>query len=231
VFSVFSVVKFFMRVTSGVFGGRLLRMPRGIRPTQDRVRKSLFDVLGKDVAGRRALDLFAGSGALGVEALSRGAVSALFVDEDAGAVRAILANLEELGLMEEKAEGGRRSLDTPLRGYSGRAEPYAPSSGCKPRIEGRKVDVEVWRADYLQAVRRIEREERAFDLVLLDPPYREGLLPEALRALTGARGVAPSGLVVAEAEARLPAPEVDGLTLIDERVYGGTKLMFWLSQR
>jgi 16S rRNA (guanine966-N2)-methyltransferase len=167
-------------------------MPRGVRPTQDRVRKSLFDVLGKDVAGRRALDLFAGSGALGVEALSRGAVSALFVDEDAGAVRAILANLADLGLMEGQ---------------------------------------EVWRADYRQAVRRIKREGRAFDLVLLDPPYREGLLPEALRALTGAGGVAPSGLVVAEAEARLPAPEVEGLALIDERVYGGTKLMFWLSQR
>lgn len=83
-------------------------MPHGIRPTQDRVRKSLFDVLGKDVADRRVLDLFAGSGALGVEALSRGAASALFVDEDAGAVRAILANLSELGLVEEKAEGGRR---------------------------------------------------------------------------------------------------------------------------
>ncbi|MSS73813.1 MAG: 16S rRNA (guanine(966)-N(2))-methyltransferase RsmD [Candidatus Latescibacteria bacterium] len=214
-----------MRVTSGVFRGRLLRTPRGIRPTQDRVRKSLFDVLGKDVPGRRVLDLFAGSGALGVEALSRGAVSALFVDEDAGAVRAILDNLMDLGLAEEKAKG---SPSICPYGATRDERNRLPRVGPQARIEGQKADVEIWRADYRQAVRRMEREGRAFDLIVLDPPYREGLLPEVLQALTGAGVIAPAGLVVAEAEEGLPAPEADDLALIDERAYGGTKLMFWL---
>ena len=169
-----------------------MRTPKGVRPTQDRVRKGLFDVLGGDVPGRRVADLFAGSGALGIEALSRGAASALFVEEGAGAVRTILANLTDLGLM----------------GDTGRV-------------------AEVWRADYRQALRRARREGRTFDLILMDPPYREGLLPEALVALAGAEVLSREGLVVAEAEARLSAPEVDRLRLIDERVYGGTQLMFW----
>ena len=211
-------------------------MPHGIRPTQDRVRKSLFDVLGKDVADRRVLDLFAGSGALGVEALSRGAVSALFVDEDAGVVRTILANLADLGLMEKQAKGPHPPPSPSLsvygegggiKGLSSRLGEGEVALHPSPSTFAR---VEVWRADYRRAVRRIKGEGRAFDLVLLDPPYREGLLPEALWALTGAGGVAPSGLVVAEAEARLLAPEVNGLTLIDERTYGGTKLMFWVKR-
>lgn len=228
-----------MRVTSGVFRGRLLRAPRGVRPTQDRVRKSLFDVLGKDVPGRRVLDLFAGSGALGVEALSRGASFGLFVDEDAGAVRAILANLADLELIEET--GKRRNGETENRETgkrrSGEAEKKIfPDSPILPfpdsgdgGVQGRRV--EVWRADYRRAVQRMAREGRAFDLIALDPPYREGLLSKILQALTGAGVVAPAGLVVAEAEARLPTPEASDLALIDERVYGGTKLMFWLSQR
>jgi 16S rRNA (guanine966-N2)-methyltransferase len=228
-----------MRVTSGAFRGRLLRTPRGIRPTQDRVRKSLFDVLGKDVPGRRVLDLFAGSGALGVEALSRGAASALFVDEDAGAVRVILSNLADLGLIEQNRGNRQVAKDAKISGKEeGQSHAAsADSSRSSPlswRLGGERFwarpgrGVEVWRADSQRALQRAEREGRAFDLIVLDPPYREGLLPEVLRVLTGTGVVAPAGLVVAEAEARLPTPEADGLTLIDKRVYGGTKLMFWM---
>src|SRR5436190_21269529 len=87
-----------MRVISGIYGGRELVAPKGraTRPTQDRVREALFSILG-DVGGLRVLDLFAGSGALGIEALSRGAASARFVDRDARAVAAIRRNLEAVG--------------------------------------------------------------------------------------------------------------------------------------
>ena len=87
-----------MRVVAGEFKGRPLRAPRGsaTRPTGDKVREALFSMLG-DVSGARVLDLFAGSGALGIEALSRGAASALFVEQDPRAVDAILRNLESLG--------------------------------------------------------------------------------------------------------------------------------------
>jgi 16S rRNA (guanine966-N2)-methyltransferase len=87
-----------MRIVAGEFKGRRLRMPRGAptRPTADRVREALFSMLG-DVTGARVLDLYAGSGALGIEALSRGAESAVFVDRDARAAAAIQANLDAIG--------------------------------------------------------------------------------------------------------------------------------------
>jgi 16S rRNA (guanine966-N2)-methyltransferase len=91
-----------VRVVAGEFRGRRLAAPRGARtrPTADRVREALFSMLG-DVSGARVLDLYAGSGALGIEALSRGAASAVFVERDPRAVAAIERNLESLGLEQE----------------------------------------------------------------------------------------------------------------------------------
>jgi 16S rRNA (guanine966-N2)-methyltransferase len=90
-----------VRVVAGEFRGRRLRAPRGMRtrPTADRVREAVFSMLG-DVTGARVLDLYAGSGALGIEALSRGAASAVFVERDPRAVAAIRDNLRSLGLDE-----------------------------------------------------------------------------------------------------------------------------------
>jgi len=89
-----------LRIVAGRFGGRRLVAPPGTatRPTSDRVREALFSVLGTSVHGARVLDLFAGSGALGLEALSRGAASAVFVDSSARAIAAIRANAEALGV-------------------------------------------------------------------------------------------------------------------------------------
>jgi 16S rRNA (guanine966-N2)-methyltransferase len=88
-----------MRVIAGTYGGRRLQAPPGTdtRPTGDRVREALFSILGERARDARVLDLFAGSGALGIEALSRGAMEATFVDKSAPAIRAITANLEALG--------------------------------------------------------------------------------------------------------------------------------------
>jgi 16S rRNA (guanine966-N2)-methyltransferase len=93
-----------MRIVGGRLSGRTLAAPKreGIRPTADRLREALFNILahayGDPVAGARVLDLFAGTGALGLEALSRGASFALFVD-DGGEARALIrANVEALGL-------------------------------------------------------------------------------------------------------------------------------------
>jgi 16S rRNA (guanine966-N2)-methyltransferase len=90
-----------VRVVAGSFKGRRLAAPRGTRtrPTADRVREALFSMLG-DVGGARVLDLYAGSGALGIEALSRGAGSAVFVERDAKAVAAIERNLAAVGVEE-----------------------------------------------------------------------------------------------------------------------------------
>src|SRR5918997_3509523 len=93
-----------MRIVGGRFRGRTLAAPRtrAIRPTADRLRESLFNILvhGYDdpITGARVLDLFAGTGALGLEAMSRGAAFALFVDDGAEARALIRGNVEALGL-------------------------------------------------------------------------------------------------------------------------------------
>ncbi|HVS28790.1 MAG TPA: 16S rRNA (guanine(966)-N(2))-methyltransferase RsmD [Solirubrobacteraceae bacterium] len=91
-----------MRVVAGRYGGRRLRAPAGAatRPTSDRVREALFAVLGP-VAELRVLDLFAGAGGLGIEALSRGAAEATFVDSAPAAIRALRDNLSLLGIDAE----------------------------------------------------------------------------------------------------------------------------------
>ena len=94
-----------MRVIAGSLGGRRLKAPSGrrTRPTSDRVREALFAMLG-GVSGARVLDLFAGTGALGIEALSRGAEHAVFVEREADAMRVLRENLRALGLSPAVAE-------------------------------------------------------------------------------------------------------------------------------
>jgi len=172
-----------MRVIAGRHGGRRLRAPAGAatRPTSDRVREALFSILGDRVAGAHVLDLFAGSGALGIEALSRGAASATFVDDAPAALRVLRGNLEALG-----------------------------------------EEAEVVHADALRWLRAASRRTRQYDLVLLDPPYRQAatLGPELGAALPGV--LARGALVVAESDRR--APLELGIPVIDDRRYGDTRI-------
>jgi len=112
-----------MRIVAGLYGGRRLVAPAGsqTRPTSDRVREALFSVLGPSVQGARVLDLFAGSGALGIEALSRGARHAVFVDRSHKAIAAVRANLEALGIDADVRPIEARAA---LRTASGRREAY-----------------------------------------------------------------------------------------------------------
>ena len=82
-----------LRISGGAFKGTALSTPRHIRATETKVRQALYNILGQVVAGARVLDAFAGSGALGLEALSRGAAFAAFVDSDTEAILAIRDNL------------------------------------------------------------------------------------------------------------------------------------------
>jgi 16S rRNA (guanine966-N2)-methyltransferase len=118
-------------VIAGSSRGRRLpaRLPAGVRPTADRVREAIFDILGSmgGVAGLRVLDLFCGSGAMGAEALSRGAASVTFVDHDAAALDAVRANLAAVGLGAVDATLVRAELP----GWLGRA-PEADLALCDP---------------------------------------------------------------------------------------------------
>ncbi len=133
-----------MRVIAGTLGGRRLRAPAGraTRPTSDRVREALFSMLG-EIDGARVLDLFAGSGALGIEALSRGAAHAVFVERDAAAAAVLRANLRALGVGRERAEVRRADAQATLRHASRSGEkydlvfidpPYGEASTWSPRL-------------------------------------------------------------------------------------------------
>ena len=186
-----------MRITGGSARGRRLAAPGSgrdlIRPTCDRVREALFNLLGARPRGSRVLDLFAGTGALGIEALSRGAEFALFVDRSLTAGRLIETNLRAC-LAHPAAAFVRLNLAT--------AANLAPlGAGLEPGI--------------------------AFDLVFLDPPYRQHLAERLLPLLEPAGLLAPGALVVVEEHARVDLPAQSGLlTLVDQRRYGETGL--WL---
>jgi 16S rRNA (guanine966-N2)-methyltransferase len=169
-----------MRVIAGTHRGRRLVAPPGTdtRPTSDRVREALFSILGP-LDGELVLDLFAGSGALGIEAVSRGAGDVVFCDVSRSAVDAIRANLHALG-----------------------------------------VQADVVCDDARRVLRNAHTRGAAYDLVFLDPPYREAAQWAAdLSALVPAV-LASDGRVVSESDRR--APLQLELALVDERRYGDT---------
>jgi 16S rRNA (guanine966-N2)-methyltransferase len=172
-----------MRIVAGRFGGRRLRAPSGreTRPTSDRVREALFATLGP-LDGLVVLDLFAGSGALGLEAVSRGAARAVLVERDARANAVARANAAALGLGRE--------------------------------------EVAVLRVPARRALQDARRRGATYDLVLLDPPYRDATrlgreLSEPVAAV-----LETGGRVVTESDRRTPMELA--LPLLHERRYGDT---------
>ncbi|MGH3824829.1 MAG: 16S rRNA (guanine(966)-N(2))-methyltransferase RsmD [Pseudonocardiaceae bacterium] len=127
-----------VRIVAGVVGGRRLAVPpRGTRPTSDRVREAVFSAVQarRDLDGARVLDLYAGSGALGLEALSRGAAHVRFVESDRRAAAVLRRNVEALGL--PGAEVTTADVAVVLRGHPGRPydvvladPPYALDDGA-----------------------------------------------------------------------------------------------------
>ncbi len=157
-----------VRIAGGAWRSRVLRFPatQDLRPTSDRVRETLFNWLGQDLTGKVCLDLFAGSGALGFEALSRNAKSVVMVERDAK-VRAALASNASL-----LQAGTRLTLD---------------------------------RGDALQFLRSFNtQQERRFDLIFCDPPFREEWFGKLWAALDAALVV--DGLLYAESGSPLQAP-------------------------
>jgi 16S rRNA (guanine966-N2)-methyltransferase len=169
-----------VRVIAGTHRGRRLVAPAGrdTRPTSDRVRESLFAILGP-LHGERVLDLFAGSGALGIEALSRGAGGVLFCDEARPAIAAVRQNLEALGLSGEVV--------------------------CD---------------DARRVLRNAHARGAAYDLIFLDPPYRQAERWAADLSAAVPAILAPGGRVVSESDRRA-ALDLE-LPLVDERRYGDT---------
>ena len=147
-----------MRVITGTARGIQLKTPDGMvtRPTADRVKEAMFSIIHFDVPGADVLDLFGGTGQLGIEALSRGARSAVFVDAGEPACRLIKENLK------------------------------------RTRLEGQG---RVVRSDYLDY---LSRSHDQFDIILLDPPYAEVFLENALKRITEIDILRENGIIVTE---------------------------------
>ena len=196
-----------MRITGGQFGGRILKVPKSdaIRPTQDRVREALFNILAPEIAGADFLDLFAGCGAVGLEALSRGAKSATFVEKDRRHAAVLRENLN--------AVLGKRNLER-----LGNLERLV-SPGAPPQV----VVADCYR--YVETY-----SGPGFSITFADPPYALGEEKGYAHVLAtlAARGVVrPGGLFVAEMTAVQRAEETPGWDLLRDRVYGKTRLCVW----
>ena len=126
-----------VRIVAGEFKGRTLRVASGreTRPTSERARSGLFDWLGPELRGSAVLDLYAGSGALGIEALSRGAQRAVFIEKQRSALRCLRQNLEGLKL-EARSQVIPGDALAKLRGLSARAERFGLILADPPYQEG-----------------------------------------------------------------------------------------------
>ena len=194
-----------MRITGGQFGGRGLKVPKTdlIRPTQDRVREALFNILAPELAGADFLDLFAGCGAVGLEALSRGAKSVTFVEKERRHVAVLRENLEAvLGQLGHLGQLGRQE-----------------SVG----LPGQVVLSDCYR--YIATY-----SGPGFSIAFADPPYALGEekgYAQVLATLAERGVVRPGGLFVAEMTAVQRAEETPGWELLRDRIYGKTRLCIW----
>jgi len=147
-----------MRVITGKARGVQLKTPEGMltRPTADRVKEALFSIINFDIPGAKVLDLFGGTGQLGIEALSRGATSAVFVDAREDACKIIRENLR------------------------------------RTKLEGQG---KVVRSDYLDYLRCCKEK---YDIILLDPPYAETFLENALNCITEIDILQTGGIIITE---------------------------------
>jgi len=179
-----------MRIIGGTARGTKLAPFDGlpVRPTPDRVREAVFSILFSRIGalnGKRVADLFAGSGAMALEALSRGAASACLVEQDQRVLRLLAMNIKACRMSERTV-----------------------------LIQGRLPDALGQLAGH-----------GPFDLVFLDPPYGQNLVPNVVAALCQTGLLAPSGLIIAETAEEDKLPDtIDHLARIDQRRYGSTTI-------
>ncbi len=177
-----------MRVITGTARGVQLKTPEGMvtRPTTDRVKEAMFSIIHFELPGADVLDLFGGTGQLGIEAISRGARSAVFVDAGEPACRLIKENLKR----------------------------------AKMEQQGKVV-----RSDYLDYLRRCREK---FDIILLDPPYAEVFLENALNCITEIDILRQNGIIVAERPVGKELPwEFSGFERSKDYKYGKTLLTIY----
>ena len=178
-----------MRITGGQVKGLIIASPKGmnIRPTSDRVREAIFNLIGQDLSGLKVLDLFAGTGSLGLESLSRGTQHAVFIDNSQQALKLIRKNIVTCGF-----ENSGIVLKRDLQKSATLSHPVL---------------------------------QQRFDLLFLDPPYREGMLIPLLEKISTADILSNGSRVVVELSKHEILPSSFGnLKIADSRRYGDTMI-------
>jgi len=166
-----------MRVIAGRYKGRRLAAPRwsGLRPTSDRLRETLFNILAPRIEGARVLDGFAGTGALGIEALSRGAAHVTFVDRDRRAMALVAENLGRCGVIEDYAM------------IRGGIEAVARAAVSRP-FDLILLDPPYDQADVRTTIETVERTLAGGGILVLEHPRRRPA-PESVGDLVRTRDV------------------------------------------
>ena len=154
-----------MRIIGGKYKRRLIYWPMdpNIRPTKDRIREAIFAALN-DIEGKTFLDLYAGSGSMGLEAISRGAKKVYFVDKGVPAIKCVTENIKALNITEE---------------------------------------YEILKMDDMDALNIFKEKGIQFDIIFLDPPYKEGQYEEVINYILDNNIVASSGIIIAESDRQL----------------------------
>lgn len=196
-----------MRIISGKYKGLQLISPpaksKAIRPTSDRCREALFSILSDKLNHAQVLDLYAGTGALALEALSRGAKSAVLVDNNTSACSLLAKNIQRLE-----------------NHITYRTDSF-------PAITIVKSDLRNGLNAVIHSCKK--RTLLPFDIVFLDPPYGKGLSQKTLEDLDNAAILATTGLIVAEERSKVVlSKKFEHFQCIDTRKYGDTT--FWIYQ-
>jgi len=190
----------FMRVIAGQAKGTKLTSIKGsqVRPTLDQVKETLFNILGHDLSGEYFLDLFGGSGAIGIEALSRGAEKVVWVENNRQSHDLIHANLKKCRFKNNDES----------------------KSSC--------FDWELLKMGALQALPILEKKSFKFDVIYIDPPFAENLYEKCLIDLSKSQLLKEEALIVVEHHNKNVLQEIYGkLLLNDQRQSGDTSLSFY----
>jgi 16S rRNA (guanine966-N2)-methyltransferase len=212
-----------MRVVSGEAKGRKLKSPKtlGTRPILDRVKTALFDILSTRVEDACFLDLFAGTGGVGIEALSRGAASATFIEMNAGVLKLMRENLQITGLID-RAKIMHGDAFKFLQAHAAPSEREDVAGTCSIN---RHSTAPARSSRYLAGSRGY------YDIIYVAPPQYKGMAARALGLLDVSPLVPDTGLVIIQIHPK-ERPEVvavllSRLELAGERRYGSTLLMFY----
>lgn len=196
-----------MRVIAGQFKSRVLKMPKvkTTRPTSQMVKKALFDTLGVKVSGSLFLELFAGGGGIGIEALSRGAGAVVLVDNNRSCIKTITENLKALNVE-----------------FNYRLELTQSNKDTSVTVLAMPVD---------KVIPLLVRKLQKFDLVFLDPPYHEDKLKNSLIKIDQYDILNPQCWVIAEHYKKQELPQqLKTLRLMFTKQYGDAALSFFQRQ-